>query len=435
MAKFNTELFIARRLGGAGNVAGGGTGNGFSGGSGGSSGGESRGVMVRIAVATTAVSIAVMIVAVAVIMGFRAEIASKITAFTGHLSIQALDYSGSNDSAPILLSPAMERDLAAIEGVISVAPYAMKLGIVKTDEATQGVMLKGVGEGYDLSFFEDCLVEGSLPRVADSVRHKDILLSASVGRMLRLGVDDRVEMLFVDSDRPPRRDRFRVCGLYSSGLGEMDNRFAIVDVADVQRLNRWNAEQVTGYEIVADDIETLGALTERVVEAALPYDTGDPPMMVRSVTGDFPQLFDWLATHDVNAAVIIVIMIVVALISMISALRIILLERIRMIGILKTLGMTNGSLRKIFVMRAARIVLWGLVIGNMLGIGLGLAQQWFGFLKLDETGYFLSRVPIALEVWWIVALNVGTMVVLVALMIFPTSIVSRITPEKTVRYQ
>jgi lipoprotein-releasing system permease protein len=416
MAKVNTELFIARRLGGA-------------------DPGESKGVMVRIAVATTAVSIAVMIVAVAVIMGFRAEISGKITAFTGHLRLQALDYSGSNESAPIALSTAMEKDIETLDGVRSISAYALKLGIVKTDEATQGVMLKGVDKGHDLSFFEGCLVEGAMPRLADTVRHKDILLSASVGRMLRLGVDDRVEMLFVGSDRPPRRDRFRVCGLYSSGLGEMDDRFAIVDIANVQRLNGWSGKQVTGYEIVADDMERLGELTERVAEAALPYDTGEPPLMVRSVTGDFTQLFDWLATHDVNAAVIIAIMIVVALISMVSALLIILLERIRMIGILKTLGMTNRSLRRIFVMRAARIVLWGLLVGNVLGIGLALAQQRFGFLKLDETGYFLSRVPIALGAWWIVALNAGTLVILVALMLFPTSIVSRITPEKTVRYQ
>ncbi len=418
MAKRSTELFIAQRLGGVG-------------------GGESKGVMVRIAVATTAVSLAVMIIAVSVIAGFRTEISGKITAFTGHLKVQALDYGSGVDSAPITLSSEMEADIAALPGVRSVAPYALKMGIVKTDEATQGVMLKGVDGSYDLSFFERSLVEGSLPRLAgqgDSVRHKDILISASVGRMLRLGVDDRVEMLFVDGDRP-RRDRFRVCGLYSTGLGEMDDRFAIVDIAGVRRLGGWNDGQATGYEIVLDDMERLSVTEEQVVETILPYDTGEPPMMVRSLVGDYPQLFDWLATHDVNAAVIIAIMIVVALVSMISALLIILLERIRMIGVLKTLGMTNGSLRRIFVMRAARIVLRGLVAGNVLGLGVVLAQRHTGFLKLDEAGYFLSEVPVALDGWWIVALNVGTLIVLVALMIFPTSIVSRITPKKTIRYQ
>ncbi len=416
MGKLNTELFIARRIGGVRE-------------------GESKGVMVRIATATTAIGIAVMIVAVAVIMGFRTQISAKISAFAGHLRVQALDYGGSPDTAPIRLDPALEADIASIPGFRSIAPYAMKVGIVRTDEATQGVVLKGVGEDYDLSFFEECLREGALPRIADSVLHKDILISTSTARVLKLGVDDRVEILFVNGDRPPRRDRFRVCGLYSSGLEEMDSRFALTDIAAVRRLGGWDADRVTGYEIVADDMEDLGALMESVVEAVLPYDTGEPPLMVRSVTGDFPQLFDWLATHDVNAAVIIAIMIVVALISMVSALLIILLERIRMIGILKTMGMANGSLRRIFVIRSARIVLWGLVIGNVFGIGLAFAQQRFGFLKLDEAGYFLSQVPIALDAWWIVALNVGTLVILVALMLFPTSIVSRITPEKTVRYQ
>ncbi len=410
----NTELFIARRLRGSG---------------------ESKGVMVRIAVATTAVSLAVMIVAVAVIMGFRTEITDKITAFTGHLKVQALDYGSGTESEPIALSAEMAADIARLPGVRSVAPYALKMGLVKTDEATQGVVLKGVDAGYDLSLFEGWLVDGAMPRLADSVRHKDILLSESVGRMLRLGVGDRVEMLFMDGDRPPRRDRFSVCGLYSSGFGEMDDRFALVDAANIRRLARWDAGQTTGYEIVIDDVERLGEVEEAVVEAILPYDTGEPPLMVRTVTGDFPQVFDWLATHDVNAAVIIAIMIVVALVSMISALLIILLERIRMIGVLKTLGMTDGSLRRIFVMRAARIVMWGLLLGNVAGIGLGLAQRAWGFLALDQAGYFISQVPIELGVWWIVALNVGTLAVLVGLMVFPTSIVSRITPEKTVRYQ
>ncbi len=412
----NTELFIARRLGG---------------------GGESKGVMVRIAVATTAVSLAVMILAVAVIMGFREQIAGKITAFTGHLKVQALDYGSGVESAPIVRSEGLERDVVSLPGVVSIHPYALKMGIVKTAEATQGVVLKGVAAGYDLSFFERCLTEGALPRLAaagDSVRHKDILISEGVGRMLSLGVDDRVEMLFVHGERP-RRDRFRVCGLYSSGFGEMDDRFAITDIGSVQRLGGWAHEQVTGYEITIDDMERLGELEDAVIDAILPYDTGEPPMMVRSVVGDYPQLFDWLATHDVNAAVIIVIMIVVALVSMISALLIILLERIRMIGVLKTLGMTNGALRRVFVMRAAGIVLWGLLAGNVLGLGLATAQRAWGFLKLDQTGYFISEVPIALDAWWIVALNIGTGVVIVALMIFPTSIVGRISPEKTIRYQ
>jgi lipoprotein-releasing system permease protein len=410
----NTELFIARRIGGRG--------------------GESKGVMVGIAVATTAISLAVMIVAVAVIMGFRSEIAGKITAFTGHVKIQALDYGSGVESGPIDASEAMAEDIARLPGVRSVAPFVVKMGLVKTDDATQGVILKGVDASADLSAFEGWLTEGMLPRSADSVRHKDILISESIARMMRLEVGSRVEMLFMEGDRP-RRDRFNVSGIYRSGFGEMDRAFALTDLASVGRLTGWGPDRITGYEIALDDMEHIAPLEERIAQAVAPYDTGEPPLMVRTVTGDYPQIFDWLATHDVNAAVIIAIMIVVALVSMISALLIILLERIRMIGVLKTLGMTNGSLRRIFVIRAARIVLWGLAIGNVAGIGLGLAQRRWGFLKLDEAGYFLSQVPVELGWWWIAALNVGTLVILIALMVFPTGMVGRISPEKTVRYQ
>jgi lipoprotein-releasing system permease protein len=418
MAGLNIEYFIARRLRGSG---------------------ESKGVMARIAGGTTAVAIAVMILAVAVIMGFRAEISGKITAFTGDLKVQALDYGTSSETLPVTLSDALETDIVAIDGVRSVAPYALKLGVAKTGEATHGVMLKGVDARADLTLFESWLVEGTLPRLsenrgADSVRHKDILISQSVGRMLRLGVDDRVEMLFVEGERP-RRDRFRVCGLYSSGFGELDESFAIVDIANVRRINNWKPDQATGYEIKTDDFERLGEIEQTLAGVVAIHDTGTPNLMVRSVTGDFPLIFDWLATHDVNAAVIIAIMVVVALVSMISALLIILLERIRMIGILKTLGMRNGSLRRIFVIRAARIVLSGLIIGNVAGIGTALLQARTGFMKLDATGYFVSQVPIDLDWRWIVALNAGVAVVLIALMVLPTSIVGRVSPEKTIRYQ
>ena len=415
MPKFNTELFVARRIGRH-------------------SEGGSRGVMVRIAVATTAVSLAVMIVAVAVIMGFRGEISTKISGFGGHLRISALDYSQSAESRPISIDPALEQDIAGIEGFRSIAPFALKGGLIKTGEATQGIMLKGVGADYDWSFFEGYMQEGTLPRVGDTVRHKDILISRSVAQMLRLGVDDRVEILFVHGDRPPRRDRFRVSGIYSSGLEEMDRHFVLTEIANVQRLNGWDAGQITGYEVATGDIRRLEDFEKEAYVRTLEHE-GETPLMVRSIYTEYPQLFDWLKTHDVNAVVIITIMLVVALFSMISALLIILLERTSMIGILKALGMKNGSVRRIFIFRSAYILLAGLLIGNAMGIGLALVQKYTGLVRLDESGYFLPSVPISLGWEWIVGLNLGTVAVILALLVFPTDIVSRITPEKTIRYQ
>lgn len=416
MSKANTELFIARRIAS-------------------SKGGESKGVMVRIAIATTAVSMAVMIIAVAVIMGFRKEISDKIIGFSGHLRISALDYSFSTESAPIKLNRALEEDIASIDGFRRIAPFALKGGLVKTDDATQGVVLKGVDGSYDWSFFEANMVEGALPRVGDSVRHKDILVSLSTARIMKIGVDDRVEMLFVHGDRPPRRDRFRVSGIYSSGLEEMDKVTILTEIANVQRLYGWSPEQVTGYEIFIDDIDRLEKFEQEAYVRTLQHDDSEPPLMIRTIYGDNQQMFDWLKTHDVNAAVIITIMLVVAFFSLISALLIILLERTSMIGILKALGMTNRSVRKIFIARSAYILAAGLLIGNAVGVGLALLQKYTALFKLDESGYFLASVPIDLGWEWIAGLNVGTIVIILALLIVPTNIVSRITPEKTIRYQ
>lgn len=415
MPKRNTELFIARRIAS-------------------SKGGESKGVMVRIAIATTAVSMAVMIIAVAVIMGFRKEISAKIVGFSGHMRISALDYSFSTESAPIRTDRAIEEGVAGIAGFRSMAPYALKGGLIKTGDATQGIVLKGVDSTYDWSFFESNMVEGALPRIGDSVRHKDILISLSTARTMKLGVGDRVEMLFVHGDRPPRRDRFSVSGIYSSGLEEMDRAMILTEMVNVQRLYGWEADQVSGYELYIDDIDRLDAFAKDAYVRTLEHEE-EPPLMIRTIYGDNPQLFDWLKTHDVNAAVIITIMLVVAFFSLISALLIILLERTSMIGILKALGMKNGSVRKIFLARSAYILATGLVIGNTVGIGLALLQKYTSLVKLDESGYFLSSVPIDLGWEWIVALNAGTLIVILALLIIPTNIVSRITPEKTIRYQ
>lgn len=436
MAKPGIEIFIARRIGGGS--------QGGPGAESGHSGGSSGRVMVRIATATAAVSMAVMIVAVAVITGFRSEISDKIAAFAGHVRIQSLDYGGGIETDPITTDSLISDDVSRLDHFRSLQPYALKGGLLRTDEATQGVVLKGVGAGYDLSFFAECLSDGALPRIGGETRHKDILISASVARMLRLGVDDRVEILFTgsaagpESDpgaRLPRRDLFRVSGIYSSGLGEMDNRFVLTDISNVRRLNGWTPAQITGYEITIDDIDRLPEFEAAAWNVVKKHDTPERKLAVRSVVGDYPQLFDWLATHNVNAAVIITIMVAVALISMISALLIILLERIRMIGILKTLGMSSGRIRRVFVIRSGRILIWGLFWGNLTGIGLSLLQRWSGWVRLDSDGYFLSSVPIELNVWWIALLNVGTFVVILALLVFPTAVIGRVSPDKSIRYQ
>jgi lipoprotein-releasing system permease protein len=415
MSKRSVELFIARRIGSF-------------------RGGASKGVMVRIAMVTTAISVAVMIVAIAVIAGFRREISAKVTGFSGEVRIAALDYSFSTESRPMRLDRALEESVAEIAGFRAMMPYSLKGGLLKTADATQGVLLKGVDGSYDRGFWQSNLVEGDLPRAKDSVRHKDVLVSQVVARAMKLAVGDRVEMLFVNDDRPPRRDRFRVSGIYSSGLEEMDKVMILTDMANVQRLYDWEADQISGYEIYTDDPRRIEEFAKAAYVCTVELES-DPPLMVRTIYGDNPQLFDWLKTHDVNAAVIVTIMLVVAFFSLISALLIILLERTSMIGTLKALGMKNGAVRRIFLLRSAYILAAGLAVGNAVGIGFALLQKHTSLVKLDESGYFLSAVPIELGWEWIVALNAGMLAVLLALLVIPTDIVSRISPATTIRYQ
>src|SRR5699024_10475580 len=229
----------------------------------------------------------------------------------------------------------------------SIAPFAVKGGMIKTPEAIQGVSLKGFGPDYDTSFLAEHLLEGTLPETGGAERTKDLLVSAAIARLLGLDVDDRVEMLFVSASRPVRRDRFKVCGIYSTGMEELDNSLVFTDIRNVQRLNGWDAEQVTGYEVMTADFGRLDEFAESVYGAGFDHaDRTSDVLKVEDIVSLNPNTFDWLRAHNVNALVIIVIMLLVAFLNMVSAMLIILLEKTSMIGVLKALGMRNGAVQK-----------------------------------------------------------------------------------------
>ena len=300
----------------------------------------------------------------------------------------------------------------------------------------QGVMLKGVGEGYDDTFFTKSLVRGALPRVGGEERHKDLLISESLASMLRLDTASKVEMLFVQEDGRPRRDRFKVCGIYSTGMGEMDDMIVVTELRNVQRLNSWSEEQITGYEINCRDFSRLTEFATDIDRIAAEVSiTEGANLMADDIERRFPTIFDWLRAHNVNAVVIIVIMITVALMNMISAMLIILLERTRMIGLLKAMGMRNGAIQRVFLYRSLYIVARGALWGNAIGLVICALQRWGHIIKLDPSGYMLSEVPISVELWWWLLLNVGTVAVIVLLMVIPTMIISFIKPDTTIRYQ
>ena len=399
----NLELFIARRIAHNGS-------------------GNRPGVMVRIAVVAVALSVTVMILALAVIMGFKREITDRVTGFSAQVEVADLRSAGSIESVPVLRSEQLERTIRSAGEVVRLTPYAVKGGVVKMPDAILGVMLKGVDGGYEWSFFRDHLLEGELPRVGDSIRTKEILISRSVAQEMGLAPGDKVEMLFVESEKSPRRDRFKVSGIYATGMDEFDRSVAMTDLRNVQRLADWSSDEVSGYEVTLADFSQAEDFSRRLNDMLLDSDReAFWDLTARSAQERFPTVFDWLKTHDVNAAVILVIMVVV-------------LERTRMIGLLKTMGMNNASLRRIFLYRALMLIVRGAVWGNAIGLGICLLQYYFHLIPLDPEGYMLSEVPVAFGVGWWLALNAGVVVVILTLLMLPASIISQVKPVEAIRY-
>lgn len=398
--------------------------------------GNKPGVMERIAVVSVVLSVTVMILALAVMKGFKREVTHKMTGFAAHAVLTDVRGVNTLDARPVRRTPYLEALIRSTEGFRSMAPYAVRGGIVRTTDAVEGILLKGVDSTYDWSYFREWLTDGALPRVGDTIRTKDILLSRNLADRLLLSVGDRVEMLFVETGDTPRRDRFKVAGIYSSGMDEMDNTVILTDLRNVQRLSEWTADEISGYEIFTRDLSEADAFAGRLGRTLL-YDQTEATdnLAVSSITELYPNIFDWLKAHDVNAAVVIVIMLVVAFFNMTSALLILVLERVRMIGLMKALGMRNGPLRRIFLYRAAFIALRGLVWGNAAGVGLCLVQRCFHVIKLSSEGYLLSEVPVALEWGWWLLLNVGFLTAIVCLMVLPTYIISTVKPDETIRYE
>lgn len=416
MPHINTEFFISRRIS--------------------SGAGGKNNVMVRIAAATVAVGMAVIIIALAVVTGFKQEITGKLVGFGSHVRVVSLHGNNSLETDPITIDTALMDTISTLPRFRSVAPYAMKGGIIKTQDAIQGIALKGLSKMYDAEFLKKHLLRGEMPDLSDTVRHKDLLISENISKMLGLDVDDRVEMLFISPSRPVRRDRFKISGVYSSGMDELDNALTFTDIRNVQRLNGWDEDKITGYEVQTTELSRVEDFAESVYDAI--FDNAENTsevLKVEDIMSLNPNTFDWLKAHNMNAMVIIIIMLLVAFLNMLSAMLIILLEKTSMIGVLKALGMRNGAVQKIFILRSLRIILSGVFWGNIVGLGLCLLQKHTGLLRLDSSGYMLSEVPVNLGWEWLVAINIGVPVVMLLLMIIPAGVVSAIKPDRTIRYQ
>lgn len=415
MSKVNTAYFLANRLAT-------------------DKGGRTNSVMVRVATLSVVIGLSVMILALGIIFGFKREISEKMTGMMSQVQIQHYQQNISYETPPISSEQPFLEAVRNVPGFSHMNSYAVKPGILKGADAIQGIMLKGVGADFDWSFFRDNLIEGELPVVGDSTRNKDVLISRRLAQQMQLGIGDKTELMFVQN--PPRRDLFRIRGIYDTGMQDVDNVLMITDIRNVQRLNNWRPDQVSGFELSATDFREVERFSDDVFEVLYNMAERIPEqLMVTNIRESNPMIFDWLDTHDLNAAIIIVVMLLVAVFNMIAALLIILLEKTPMIGILKALGMPNRSIQKMFLIRSSHIILKGMFWGNAIGLALCYIQHYTGVLKLDAEGYFLTHVPVYVNWMWIGLLNLGVFVVTLLLLTLPTLIVSRILPEKSIRFE
>jgi len=389
--------------------------------------------IVRIAVFGISLGLAVMIITVAVVTAFKQEIRNKVIGFGGEIQLLNFDSNPSYETKPISRNLPFLDELMKIEGVKHVQAFATKPGIIKTANEIQGIVVKGVGSDYDWTFFQQNLKEGTVLSLNDSVTSNSILISSKNAGLLHLKTGDDLIMYFVQD--PPRMRKLKISGLFNTGLEEFDKTFAIADIRHIQKLNNWGKDSVSGFEIKIKDFDKLDDVTYQVkMLAGYKMDKEGNMIKVMDIRSKFPQIFDWLNLFNMNVTIIIILMLVVAGINMISGLLVLILERTNMIGILKALGATNINVRKIFLYLSGFLVLRGLLWGNIIGLSICIIQKKFHLLKLDPSAYFISTVPINFEFFYFLLLNIGTLVSVLLILLLPSIIIARISPEKTIRY-
>ena len=409
--------------------------------------------IIRMAVVSVAISIAVMIVSTALITGFKNQISEKIFGFWGHIHITDIDigdsileafpirkdqpfYTGLDTIADVpyveersFLGLTFETEGKTRGGIRHAQVFGLIPGIIASDDQIEGIILKGISTDFDWSFLQKYLVAGNPINLDDSLPSRDILLSAYTADRLKVEPGDVFEVYFVEGNAQLVR-RFNVSGIYKTGLEEYDKKFALVDLRHVQKLHNWTEEEISGFELFVDNIGELDVIRDYIYFEVLPN-----YLFAETIRQRFPEIFEWLELQNINEVVILTLMALVAIINMMTTLLILILERTKMIGTLKALGAGNWTIRKIFLYNAGHIILLGMFWGNLLGIGLSLLQQYFGFIRLSEENYYLSVAPIELQFWSVLLVNTGTLLLTLVFLIIPTYLVTRIDPVKAIRFR
>ena len=386
-----------------------------------------------IAIVGIAMGLAVMILAVAILTGFKQQIREKVVGFGSHIQIMNFDSNISFETTPISDTQKFIPKIKQIPGISHIQVFATKAGIIRTDEDIQGVVLKGIGSDFDWSYFKSNMVDGSVFTVTDTGRTDKVIISKKIADMLRLKTGDSFAMLFIQD--PPRMRKFTISGIYETSLEEFDKMYVFCDIGHIKRLNNWLEDQVSGFEVYINDFDKLDEMTSEVRDAiGYKITEEDTKFKVTNIRIRYPQIFDWLNFQDINVIIIILLMLIVAGFNMISGLLILILEKTNMIGVLKSLGAEDVTIRRMFLYQAAYLIAKGLFWGNFIGIGLAYLQLKTGIITLDPSSYYIKTVPVNLNLIHILLLNAGTMAAIIIMLLVPSQLISRITPVKAIKY-
>ncbi|WP_370478465.1 ABC transporter permease [Tamlana flava] len=387
--------------------------------------------IIKIGIVAIAIGIVVMMIAIATGIGLQQKIRDKVVAFNGHITISNYDSNNSQESlVPISKNQEFFPEFKSVVGIDHIQGVISKFGVIRTKTDFEGVYLKGVGSDYNWKYFKEFLIDGRLPDFTGK-RNEDVLISEYLANRLKFKVGDSFQMVFAkdDPEKLPNIITYNVVGIYSSGFQDLDAQYIIGDIRHLQRINRWENDQIGNFEVFINDYSELEQKGREI------YQNTPSTFNTQTVTDKYYSIFEWIKIFDKNIFGIIGIMILVAGINMITALLVLILERTQMIGILKAMGSSNWSIRKLFLYNASYLILLGLFWGNLIGLGLLFAQKYFKLFPLDPSVYYVTEAPVYINLGYVLALNIGTLVLCLLMLLIPSYIITKISPVKAIRFQ
>lgn len=417
----NLELFIARRIH-------------F-----GNKDGEKRvsSPAIKIAIAGVAIGLAAMILSVSIVIGFKTEVRNKVIGFGSHIQVANFENNASYDMHPIRVDDGILNELRSTEGIKHVEVFSTKPGIIKTDNDFQGIVLKGIGADYDWDFFKQNMVEGDIIAMSpDSSASNQVIISKYIANKLHLKLNDSFITYFVQGPKDIRFRKFHISGIYSTNFEDYDKMFVVADMRHIQKLNDWDKDQVSGIELLVNDYNKLDDVRNSIFLDMMAHrDSDGNTFFARSIKEMNPTIFNWLDLLDMNVIIIILLMLAVSGFTMISGLLIIILERTNLIGMLKTMGTRSGSIRKTFLYVSSFLVMKGMLYGNIIALVILFVQDRFGLIKLDPDTYYVSEMPVDINIFYILLINIGTLFVSILMMVGPSYLIAKISPVKAIRFE